>query len=127
MRLDREFAGSLKGPDGKRAPNIILHKPREIWAWGPDDIVTFLMDGFLPDSDYMGGAMIEVIKTPLAEWPKKICAPLQLSLRRCRNIRALTGRTIFADEKYCACGPFGEDGFPVYGVVVNNRQVTYVT
>ena len=62
MRLDREITGSLKGPEGKRVPNITLHKPKGIAAWGLNDIVTFLMDGFLPDGDYVGGAMIEVIK-----------------------------------------------------------------
>ena len=43
-------------------PTITLHKPKGIAAWDLKDIVTFLMDGFLPDGDYVGGAMIEAIK-----------------------------------------------------------------
>jgi len=59
MRLDWEITGSLKGPEGRRVPNITLHKPKGIAAWGLNDIP----DGrVLPDGDYVGGAMIEAIK-----------------------------------------------------------------
>jgi len=43
-------------------PNITLYKPKGIWAWGPDDIVTFMSDGFLSDGNYVGGAMTEVFE-----------------------------------------------------------------
>jgi mono/diheme cytochrome c family protein len=62
MRLEREFAGSLTGPEGKRVPNITPHKPKGIGGWSPNDIVTFLSDGSLPDGDYVGGAMTEVVE-----------------------------------------------------------------
>ena len=62
MRLDREFAGAAKGPEGKRVANITPHNPKGIGAWSQQDIVSFLSDGFLPDGDYVGGAMTEVVE-----------------------------------------------------------------
>lgn len=62
MRLDREFAGAAEGPEGKRVPNITPHKTKGIGAWSLQDIVSFLSDGGLPDGDYVGGAMTEVVE-----------------------------------------------------------------
>jgi len=70
MRLDREFAGAAKGPEGKRVPNITPHKPKGIGAWSPQDIVSFLSDGVLPDGDFVGGAMTEVVDNSTSRMTK---------------------------------------------------------
>ena len=57
----RELAGTLKGPDGKKVPNITPHDPDGIGDWGESDITFMLKLGFLPDGDYVGGAMEEVV------------------------------------------------------------------
>ena len=62
MRLSKEFAGAKSGPEGDRVPNITAHAVKGIGAWSKDEIVSFLADGFLPDGDFVGGAMTEVVE-----------------------------------------------------------------
>ncbi len=58
----RAFAGNPEAPEGGGAvPNITPH-PDGIEGWTVDDIEWFLADGMLPDGDYAGGAMAEVIR-----------------------------------------------------------------
>ncbi len=57
----RPFAGNTRGPEGKGVPNITPHPEKGIGRWSEGDIVYFLSDGTLPNGDFVGGAMTEVI------------------------------------------------------------------
>lgn len=57
----RFLGGNKNGPDGDAVPNITPGKGG-IGDWDEDDIVTALKIGFLPDGDFMGGAMTDVIE-----------------------------------------------------------------
>jgi mono/diheme cytochrome c family protein len=59
----RFLAGTAHGPDGKAVPNITPDRETGIGNWGEDDIVGVLTDGRTPDSDLVGGAMAEVVKS----------------------------------------------------------------
>jgi mono/diheme cytochrome c family protein len=59
---DREFAGNTNAPDGKRVSNITPHLKKGIGGWSENEIVDLLRDGSLPDGDFVGGSMTEVVK-----------------------------------------------------------------
>jgi mono/diheme cytochrome c family protein len=58
----RDLAGTPRGPDGKKVPNITPHETDGIGAWSRVDLTFYLKTGFLPDGDFVGGAMQEVIR-----------------------------------------------------------------
>ena len=62
----RFLAGNPIGPDGGYVPNITPHADAWIRDWDKGDIAVYLETGELPDSDYAGGAMAEVIDNGLA-------------------------------------------------------------
>ena len=55
------LAGTLDGPDGEKIPNITPHREHGIGKWDIDDLEYFLETGELPDGDYTGSLMAEVI------------------------------------------------------------------
>jgi hypothetical protein len=57
----RELSGNLHGPDGKKVPGITQDKVSGIGRWSLDEIVLFLEIGVLPDGDFVGSAMSDVI------------------------------------------------------------------
>ncbi len=59
---DRQLAGTLEGPDGKKVPNITPHPGDGIGEWTESDVTFFLQLGVLPDGDVAGGAMEDVIR-----------------------------------------------------------------
>lgn len=59
---DHDLAGTLKGPDGKKVPNVTPHPKDGIGEWSDSDITFFLQLGVLPDGDVAGGAMEDVIR-----------------------------------------------------------------
>ena len=59
---ERELAGNPNGPDGKRIPDITPNPEKGIGNWSAADIVSYLESGILPDGDFAGGAMVEVIE-----------------------------------------------------------------
>lgn len=59
---DRELGGNKNAPDGKRVSNITPHLKKGIGTWSEGDIVSLLKDGSLPDGDFVGGAMTEVVE-----------------------------------------------------------------
>lgn len=61
MDSDRRLAGTAKGPQGKKVPNITPHAKEGIGDWRESDTAFFLKTGFFPDGDVAGGAMAEVI------------------------------------------------------------------
>lgn len=57
---DRELAGSPAGPEGKKVPAITANKDG-IGDWTAEDLDSFLQIGILPDGDFAGGGMGEVV------------------------------------------------------------------
>ena len=55
------LSGNRNGPEGDSVPNI-TPGPGGIGDWGEDDIIGALEIGLLPDGDFMGGAMADVIE-----------------------------------------------------------------
>ncbi len=62
MDETRFLAGTLHGPEGKKVPNITPDKDSGIGDWASLDVTYFLETGFLPDGDFTGGAMEEVVE-----------------------------------------------------------------
>ncbi len=60
MDHSRELAGSRLGPEGK-IPNITPHPRKGIGGWSVSEIVDYLESGMLPDGDFAGGEMVDVI------------------------------------------------------------------
>jgi len=57
----REMAGTAEGPEGRKVPNITPDRDAGIGRWAPGDLETFLEIGMLPDGDFAGAGMGEVI------------------------------------------------------------------
>ena len=62
IKRSRNMAGNPSGPEGKKVPNITPDTGSGIGDWSGSDIAYFLKTGFLPDGDYAGGAMTDVIE-----------------------------------------------------------------
>lgn len=62
IRKDRELAGNPNTPDGSVIPNITPHRTDGIGSWSIDDIEYFLDIGMLPDGDFVGGSMSDVLE-----------------------------------------------------------------
>ncbi|ROR35193.1 c-type cytochrome [Inmirania thermothiophila] len=61
MDEDRFLAGNPDGPEGEVVPNITPDRETGIGRWRVGDLVEVLRSGMLPDGDFVGGAMGEVI------------------------------------------------------------------
>lgn len=70
LDLDRPYAGNTRGPEGKGVPNITPDPKKGIGEWSESDIVYFLEDGILPDGDFVGGSMAEVIENSTSKLTK---------------------------------------------------------
>lgn len=68
---DRELAGNKNAPDGKRVSNITPHPKKGIGAWSESDIIALLQDGSLPDGDFVGGSMAEVVDNGTSQLSKE--------------------------------------------------------
>ena len=55
------LAGTEDGPDGDPVPNITSSEADGIGDWDEDELLLYLEEGELPDGDYAGGAMADVI------------------------------------------------------------------
>jgi mono/diheme cytochrome c family protein len=58
---EKALSGNPDGPDGKKVPGITQDRETGIGRWSVGDIAFFLEIGMLPDGDFAGGAMSEVI------------------------------------------------------------------
>jgi len=67
---DMNLAGTSDGPKGKVIPNITPDKATGIGKWSADDLDTYFTGGMLPDGDFAGGAMSEVIDNTTSQWTK---------------------------------------------------------
>lgn len=61
VRQSHYLAGSKQGPDGDAVPNITTDRSNGIGKWDADDLQYFLETGTLPNGDYAGGLMTDVI------------------------------------------------------------------
>ena len=57
----RALAGNPDGPDGDKVPSL-LPGPKGLADWSVGDIETALEMGMLPDGDFFGGSMGEVVR-----------------------------------------------------------------
>jgi len=57
----RYLAGAASGPEGEKVPNITPDRSHGIGKWDTDDVEYFLASGQLPDGDYTGSLMTEVV------------------------------------------------------------------
>lgn len=55
------YAGAREGPEGESTPNITPDKDTGIGEWRRSELVDYLSEGLLPDGDYAGGIMVDVI------------------------------------------------------------------
>lgn len=58
----RMLAGSADGPEGKPVPNITSDPGKGIGKWSPGEIAFLLEIGMMPDGDFVGGGMNEVVE-----------------------------------------------------------------
>lgn len=63
---DLAYAGARDGPKGESVSNITPDKDTGIGDWSRSELVDYLSEGLLPDGDYVGGLMSEVIDDGLA-------------------------------------------------------------
>ena len=59
---ERQLAGNPDGPDDEHIPNITPHREDGIGRWSASDIEYFLDMGMLPDGDFTGSSMADVIE-----------------------------------------------------------------
>ena len=70
LKESRRFAGNPNGVDGAKVPNITPDKKTGIGKWSQGDLVEYLETGAMPDGDYAGDAMAEVIDNCLSHLTK---------------------------------------------------------
>lgn len=61
LRADEEMAGNPVGPENRKIPNITPDEKDGIGDWSVSDIELFLEIGMLPDGDFAGAGMGQVI------------------------------------------------------------------
>lgn len=66
----QRFGGNPDGIDGAKAPNITPDKKTGIGKWSQGDLADYLETGAMPDGDYAGDAMAEVIDNSLSQLTK---------------------------------------------------------
>ena len=70
FKESRRFAGNPDGVNGAKVPNITPDKKTGIGKWSQGDLVEYLKTGAMPDGDYAGDAMAEVIDNSLSHLTK---------------------------------------------------------
>lgn len=65
LKTSQHFAGNLAGPEGAKVPNITRDGATGIGEWKKDELLSFFSDGALPNGDYTGGLMAEVVDNSL--------------------------------------------------------------
>ena len=63
---DLAYAGARDGPEGESVPNITPDTDTGIGDWSRSELVDYLSEGLLPDGDYAGGLMTDVIDDGLS-------------------------------------------------------------
>jgi mono/diheme cytochrome c family protein len=57
----RELSGTKNGPEGGKIPNLTPDRETGLGKWLGGDVVTVLEMGMLPDGDFVGSVMAEVV------------------------------------------------------------------
>ena len=70
FKQSQRFAGNPDGVDSAKVPNITPDKKTGIGKWSQSDLVEYLETGAMPDGDYAGDAMAEVIDNNLSHLTK---------------------------------------------------------
>ncbi|CAK0744736.1 putative Diheme cytochrome c-type [Gammaproteobacteria bacterium] len=65
------YAGTKDGPEGTSVPSITKDTKNRISKWSHSDLVDFFTEGALPDGDYVGGLMAEVVDNGLKHLTKE--------------------------------------------------------
>lgn len=65
---DRHLAGTRKGPEGGMIPNITPDPKTGIGNWKDEELKDLFTIGLLPDGDFAGGSMAEVITNTTSKW-----------------------------------------------------------
>ncbi|MBL6958210.1 MAG: c-type cytochrome [Rhodospirillales bacterium] len=89
LQTDRHMAGTNDGPDGESVPNITPHDGTGIGKWSADDLESALTIGMLPDGDFLGGGMGEVVSNSTSKWTK---ADLRAALVYLQSLKAVENR-----------------------------------
>lgn len=55
------YSGTTEGPEGEKVPNISPDADTGIGSWSPKDVIRVLRTGQLPDGDFVGSVMGEVV------------------------------------------------------------------
>jgi len=66
MDRTRELAGTVEGPEGGVIPNITPDPATGIGSWSSGDLESLLVMGMLPDADFVGAGMGEVVDNSTA-------------------------------------------------------------
>lgn len=66
IEFEQHLSGNSAGPDGESVPNITPDIETGIGRWGRSDLIRYLRNGMLPDGDFAGGAMVDVIDEGLS-------------------------------------------------------------
>lgn len=62
LKQSMYLAGTKDGPEGEAVPNITPDKETGIGQWSDDDLDTMMTMGMLPDGDFVGSGMAEVVE-----------------------------------------------------------------
>jgi mono/diheme cytochrome c family protein len=82
----RPYAGSPTGPGDNPVPNITSHEEAGIGGWSETDLAYYLGSGQLPDGDYAGGAMVDVIEDGLAHLTEDDLAAIAAYIKSLRPL-----------------------------------------
>lgn len=88
LEPERAMAGAYNAPENALVPNITPDPETGIGKWSEDDIVTALKMGMLPDGDFVGSLMTEVVNggtSKLSDADVKAMAVYLRSLPPIRN------------------------------------------
>jgi mono/diheme cytochrome c family protein len=77
----RELAGTGEGPEGGIIPNITPDNETGIGQWSDDEIEDILTTGGLPDGDFVGDTMAEVVETTTEKLSPNDIAAIVLYLK----------------------------------------------
>ena len=82
------LAGAKDGPEGESVPNITPDRGDGLGKWGADELEYFLESGELPNGDYAGSLMTEVIDNSTSRLTK---ADRRAMVGYLRSINAIPG------------------------------------
>ncbi|MDH5749017.1 MAG: cytochrome c [Rhodospirillales bacterium] len=82
-----DFAGTAQGPEGGVVPNLTPDRETGIGKWSESDLESLLTLGMLPDGDFVGGGMGEVIDNTTSRLKKSDLAALISYFRSLAPVR----------------------------------------